>query len=388
MRLGGLIIRIWHRSILLGLVISFLYGCLPASSVTPTPSPRSLPSETPRSPTDSPVSKTELIAASATPLMVPDTQTTKQATLPVGQLVTQEPDPLHFSFPTPGPAPDSAWRPALYPTPWAQTPYDHFYFARPIAADEINWPLANYRYGGVFFEDIVHSGVDIPASPGTPVLAAASGKITWAGYGLYYGYYDTSDPYGLAILIRHDFGYKGEILYTVYGHLNRIDVVKGQHVESGDQIGLSGQTGKVTGPHLHFEVRLGKGGFFSTRNPELWLVPPQGWGVVAGRVMNTGGLFLESQLVKLRSQSSGQTWSAYTYGAGPVHSDPYYQENMVISDMPAGRYFVEINYLSKNYTLDLLVKPGLVNTFSFRGRSGFVSEPPAAPTDNFISPSP
>jgi len=372
----------------MGLAISLLYACLPAPFATLPPSPSSIPTRAPRLPTDSPVPKGDLMAIPATPLMVLDTKIANQVTLPVDQPPTPGPDPLRFSFPTPGPPPVSAWRPALYPTPWAQTPYDHFYFARPIAADEINWPLANYRYGGVFFEDIVHSGVDIPASPGTPVLAAAPGKVTWAGYGLYYGYFDTSDPYGLAILIRHDFGYQGETLYTVYGHLDHIDVVKGQHVESGDQIGLSGQTGKVTGPHLHFEVRLSKGDFFSTRNPELWLVPPQGWGVVAGRVMNTGGVFLEGQLVTLRSQSSGQTWSAYSYGAGPVHSDPYYQENMVISDLPAGRYYVEINYLSKNYTLEFQIQPGLVNTFTFRGRSGFVSEHPAALPGNFTPPSP
>lgn len=380
--------RNWYRLILIGLATSLLSACSPT---TPTNLPipnSSTPISIPKISTDSPVPTSDLIASPTTQIPTINPKPAVQTTLPVEQSTSPELAPLRFSFPTPGPAPVSAWRPALYPSPWAQTPYDHFYFARPIAANEINWPLANYRYGGAFFEDIVHSGVDIPANPGTPVLAAASGKITWAGYGLYYGYYDTSDPYGLAVLIRHDFGYQGETLYTAYGHLSRIDVVKGQHVESGDQIGLSGQTGEVTGPHLHFEVRLSKGDFFSTRNPELWLVPPQGWGVVAGRVMNTGGLFLESQLVKIRSQTSSQTWLAYSYGAGPVHSDPYYRENLVISDLPAGRYYVEINYLSKNYYLDIQIKPGLVNTFTFRGRSGFVSEPSAAPLGNFIPPSP
>ena len=95
----------------------------------------------------------------------------------VTPLDTPAPDPLRFAFPTPGLEPLSAWRPPLYPTPWAPTPFDHFYFARPIAADEVNWPVANYRYGGEFFENVVHTGVDIPAPSGTPVLAAGPGRV-------------------------------------------------------------------------------------------------------------------------------------------------------------------------------------------------------------------
>lgn len=296
--------------------------------------------------------------------------------------------PLKIRFPTSGPAPVSALRPALYPTPWALRPYDHFYFSRPIAADEINWPLADYRYGGVFFEDIVHSGVDIPAPMRTPVLAAGSGKVTWAGYGLYNGYYDTSDPYGLAVLIRHDFGYEGEKLYTVYAHLDQIDVVKGQNVENGEVLGLSGQTGKVTGPHLHFEVRLAKDEFFSSRNPELWLVPPQGWGVLAGRVMNRVGVPLEGHLVSVRAMESGQIWKAYSYTRGMIKNDAYYRENVVISDLPAGRYTVVINYWGKDISQEIEIKPGLVSFFSFYGQEGFSLDPPSLPGADFAPPIP
>jgi hypothetical protein len=65
--------------------------------------------------------------------------------------ITPSPMPFQFSFPTPGAEPVSGWRPPLYPIPWAMSAYDHFYFARPIAADQVNWPLADYRYGGIFF---------------------------------------------------------------------------------------------------------------------------------------------------------------------------------------------------------------------------------------------
>ena len=87
-------------------------------------------------------------------------------------------EPLQFTFPTPMPAPVSLWRPPLYDVPWALAPFDHFYFVRPIAADEVNWPLPNYRYGGIFFgTEIVHTGIDIPAPRGTPVLAAGAGIV-------------------------------------------------------------------------------------------------------------------------------------------------------------------------------------------------------------------
>jgi len=89
---------------------------------------------------------------------------------------------LEFSFPTPASEAISLWRPPLYPVPWALNPFDHFFFVRPIAADEINWPLANYRYGGIFFgTDIVHTGIDIPAPRYTPVYASGAGKVSWAG---------------------------------------------------------------------------------------------------------------------------------------------------------------------------------------------------------------
>ncbi|NMC14970.1 MAG: M23 family metallopeptidase, partial [Chloroflexi bacterium] len=224
-----------------------------------------------------------------------DTSTGLSTTPDTSPSANFTPEALQFVFPTPALASASAWRPPLYPTPWVPTPYDHFYFARPIAANEINWPLANYRYGGVFFENVVHTGIDIPVKTGTPVYAAGPGRINWAGYGLYRGTEDTDDPYGLAVVIRHDFGYQGQTLYTVYGHLSRIDVSRGEQVNTGDQLGLSGATGNVTGPHLHFEVRIGKNNFSRSRNPELWLSPPQGWGILAGRVLDEFGNYLPRQ---------------------------------------------------------------------------------------------
>jgi murein DD-endopeptidase MepM/ murein hydrolase activator NlpD len=306
------------------------------------------------------------------------------------ELDSQSPEPIaetvQIEYPTSKSATISTWRPALYPVPLALTPFDHFYFSRPFAVNEIGWPVEDYRYGGSFFEDVVHKGMDIKIPDGTPILAAGPGRVVWAGYGLFSGKYDPDDPYGQAVMIRHNFGFQGTRLYTVYAHLDRVDVQQDQYIDAGRLLGLSGQTGKTSGPHLHFEVRLNQDGFFSTLNPELWLVPPQGWGVLAGRVMNTGGRKVEGQMVIVRTDQSEQWWRANSYHRGYVNSDPYYQENLVISDLPAGRYEIVINYLSRIYTQEIDIYPGLVSYFSFRGRNGFTSEPPPFPGSDFNPP--
>ena len=94
-------------------------------------------------------------------------------------------DPLRFTFPTPAPIPASRWRPPLYDVPWALGPNDHFFLTRPINADEVNWPEWDYRYGALAEgKELSHSGIDIAAVRNTPVVAAAEGVVTWAGYGL------------------------------------------------------------------------------------------------------------------------------------------------------------------------------------------------------------
>jgi murein DD-endopeptidase MepM/ murein hydrolase activator NlpD len=87
-----------------------------------------------------------------------------------------------------------------------------------------------------------HAGVDIRGPYGTPIRAAASGRVTYAG----------RDPgYGNLVVVNHGSG-----IYTWYGHLARLHATKGQMVGQGDKIGTLGSTGRSTGPHLHFEVRV------------------------------------------------------------------------------------------------------------------------------------
>jgi len=292
-------------------------------------------------------------------------------------------NPLKLSLPTPGDEPVSAWRPPQYPVPLALGEFDHFYFARPIAADVINWPLASYRYGGTELSPgITHTGVDIPALAGTPILATGPGIVTWAGWGLFSSTPDNiKDPYGIAVSIRHDFGYHGQPLYTIYAHMRAVDVTVGQWVNTGTQLGEVGDTGYTTGPHLHFELRIGKDSYYYTRNPELWLAPPQGWGVLAGRVTYANREPAHSWPVLIRSLETNHEWTVLTYGPEAVNSDDYYNENMVISDLPAGRYEVKIIFSDKiTDKINVVIKPGQVTYFVYRATFGFSTALPPAIT--------
>jgi murein DD-endopeptidase MepM/ murein hydrolase activator NlpD len=92
-------------------------------------------------------------------------------------------------------------------------------------------------------EGAIHKGVDLQAPMGTPVRVAADGIVVHA---------DWEGGYGRLIIVDH-----GNGVQTYYGHLSRFDIVPGQEVRRGDVIGRSGASGRVTSPHLHYEVRMG-----------------------------------------------------------------------------------------------------------------------------------
>ncbi len=102
-----------------------------------------------------------------------------------------------------------------------------------------------YRIDPVYKTVKMHAGLDFSAPQGTPIYATADGVVRLAG--------NTGNGYGNHVIINHGYGYE-----TLYGHQYRIKAKAGQKVKRGELIGWVGNTGKSTGPHLHYEVRKNK----------------------------------------------------------------------------------------------------------------------------------
>lgn len=105
--------------------------------------------------------------------------------------------------------------------------------------------LANFRFTSGFGPrwGRMHKGTDFAGPIGTPIHTTADGVVTHAGW---------SSGYGRLIKIRHEFG-----IETRYAHLNSMDVTVGQRVSRGERIGAMGNSGRSTGPHLHYEIHVG-----------------------------------------------------------------------------------------------------------------------------------
>jgi murein DD-endopeptidase MepM/ murein hydrolase activator NlpD len=109
-----------------------------------------------------------------------------------------------------------------------------------------------YQYQGKVVGESIHMGVDLASTTNAPVEAANNGIVAYAGY---------LGIYGNFVIIDHGFGF-----FTLYGHLNSIDVKKSQEVRKGDVMGHTGSSGLAGGDHLHFGMLIG-GQFV---NPQEW----------------------------------------------------------------------------------------------------------------------
>jgi len=153
------------------------------------------------------------------------------------QAQTADTDPLlsRRVFPTPTPTPTPVPTPA--PTPKAKAPV----IVAVVSNGTLRWPvpgavITQYYWSG-------HLAVDLAVPAGSPVLAAASGTVIWAGW--------RTNGGGLVVEIDH-----GNGLHTVYNHLGAILVAAGSSVTRGQRIASVGCTGNCTGPHVHFQVSV------------------------------------------------------------------------------------------------------------------------------------
>ena len=185
-----------------------------------------------------------------------------------------------------------------------------------------------------------HHGVEFQNAFGTPVYAAGDGVVVFADSDKATKFSPWTNFYGNVVLIKHENNF-----YTLYAHLSNILVIPGNNVKAGDEIGEVGQTGGATGSHLHFEVRKGGDGteYFSTENPELWLIPQPGTGTLSITLKMDMERNYERPLVVTRYADGGAdalfTYYITSYAQGFEHNT----EDAVLGSLPPGQYKIQFN---------------------------------------------
>ena len=277
------------------------------------------------------------------------------------------------------------WRPPPVPVPHALHPDDHYWLIRPVPSGKRNYDLEWYPYGNRPVRTgapnyRVHHGMDFPNSTGTPVFAASSGEVVWAG-----SLPSTRDGvsyYGNTVVIKHDWQWLGQDVYTLYAHTLELFVEVGDKVRTGQLIAGVGASGEVSGPHLHLEVRVGENNYSSTRNPALWLAPYEGWGTLAGRFMDDRGRLIHGAAVtvvpiEIDGGLEAKTRRQRTYGPKGINGDDVWQENFVVADLPAGEYQVTLSTAGQVFRRSVRIQPGQTNYVIFQ--ADFRWSPTATP---------
>jgi murein DD-endopeptidase MepM/ murein hydrolase activator NlpD len=219
--------------------------------------------------------------------------------------------------------------------------------ARPIAAGDGNpYVDATYRYGStVDSTQPFHQGVEFNNPAGTPVRAIADGVVVFVGL---------ADAGSNTVAIRHDQRLGDAYVFSTYYHNAELNVRNGQRVRAGEVVARVGNTGRTRNSNLHLEVHLAPGPDSSkivhpdvrfpeyTVNPQLWLEPLPGTGIVAGRVLDGSGQPVPGARIhglvapypEETPLSFVETYREHT------HAHPSYNENFAIGDIPAGEYVI------------------------------------------------
>ncbi len=250
----------------------------------------------------------------------------------------------------------------------------HAWFARPIDPDTGNPYIdGTYRYGSTMGGNFQqHQGVEFNNPAGMPVLAAGPGVVVYAG---------EAEAGALTVAIKHDRDWEGQQVFTVYYHNRALDVTVGQRVQAGDVIARVGNTGRATNDHMHLEVHVAPATADSsaivnpderfppyTVNPQLWLEPMPGTGIVAGRVLDSTGTLVQGARVHglvLPFPEETPFSFAETY-RDRAHSDPAYGENFAVGDVPAGDYLLGVEIEGRPVWRRVRVQPGMLTWVEFR----------------------
>lgn len=267
------------------------------------------------------------------------------------------PTPTYTPTPTPTPVPRTVLASSLeLPDPFQAQ--DHFWFTRPFTDAFSTLGSPYYPFGtnnrGQY---LWHQGIDIQNPMHTPILAVGDGVVVRTGPDDEVPFGPSLNFFGQAVLVRHDQTWEDLLLFTLYGHVSRILVQGGQPVKAGDVVAGVGQGGVALGPHLHLEVRVGSMNYQDARNPDLWVRPDPGYGVIAGRVVDAQGYLVPQQPIFLhRAEEPGRFWrQTFTYPDNIVKPDVAWGETFTFADVPAGGYVLKTYFDGRLYTRPITV---------------------------------
>ncbi|MEO5799895.1 MAG: M23 family metallopeptidase [Gemmatimonadales bacterium] len=273
-----------------------------------------------------------------------------------------DPAPIGLT-PVKGPVPGSAkgW------SPW---------FARPIGHADNDRNDQTYRWGstmGGFFQP--HQGIEFNNPDGTLVHAIGSGTVVYAG---------RAERGALTVSIRHDsmltIADKHFYVFSVYYHNSKLRTTVGTRVARGDVISEVGHTGRATNDHMHLEVHAAPTDSVKsivdslnryppyTTNPELWITPLPGTGIIAGTVVDSAGIAIpQAHIYGVKKPLPAETPFVFAETYGPRNRPhPLYGEHFALTDVPAGSQTLFVVIGGKRITRTVTVRPGAMTWVEFR----------------------
>ncbi|CAN5892759.1 hypothetical protein BH23GEM9_BH23GEM9_02310 [soil metagenome] len=249
----------------------------------------------------------------------------------------------------------------------------HIWFARPVHDSEGNPHIdATYRYGSTMGGNFQqHQGVEFNNPAGTPVRSIGAGVVVFAG---------AAEAGANTVAIRHDRQWEGRHVFSTYYHNTSLDVRTGQRVEAGEVVARVGNTGRATNDHLHLEVHVAPTSDSAqivdpdvrfppwTVNPQLWIEPLPGTGVVAGVVFNAEGEPLPGarvygMVLPYPAETPFSFAEAYREQA---RGSPAYGEHFAVGDVPAGDYTLGVIIDGRRIWRRARVAEGQVTWVEFR----------------------
>ena len=250
------------------------------------------------------------------------------------------------------------------------------WFARPIATDDNDRNDQTYRWGstmGGYFQP--HQGIEFNNPDGTPVHAIGNGTVVYAG---------RAEQGALVVGIRHDtmlvIGDKKYFVFSVYYHNSELIAKVGDRVNRGDVISRVGHTGRATNDHMHLEVHAAPTDSVRpiidsldrypryTTNPELWITPIPGTGLIAGTVVDSAGKPIpQARVYGIDKPLPRETPFAFAETYGPRNRPhPLYGEHFAITDVPEGTHKLFVVLNGKRIERTVTVRAGAMTWVEFR----------------------